>query len=108
METTVEDRWSLPVMWRRLARGRAVFASTKLAAGRRGSYFRAIVNGGVAHPTEESIQVDWWTRKDVSAGMAEVFAVRALDALVAGVPFIRGRTMDSGLMIDTHAADGTP
>jgi len=73
--------------------------------------FRATVNGGDAHPTEESIQVDWWTREDVSARMAEVFAVRVLDALVAEVPLIR---LHDGikLLTDRHpeapAADATP
>jgi 8-oxo-dGTP diphosphatase len=43
--------------------------------------FRARIIGGQPGPTEESAAVDWWTSDQVTANMAETFAVRVLDAL---------------------------
>jgi 8-oxo-dGTP pyrophosphatase MutT (NUDIX family) len=51
--------------------------------------FRARIVGGQPGPTEESQQVDWWTRDAVTAQMAETFAVRVTDALDAEQPAIR-------------------
>lgn len=43
--------------------------------------FRASVVDGVAGPTAESVQVDWWTLETVVREMAETFAVRVHDAV---------------------------
>lgn len=51
--------------------------------------FRAHVVGGEARPSDETVGIDWWPAEIVSAEMAEVFAVRVLDALDGAVPAIR-------------------
>jgi 8-oxo-dGTP pyrophosphatase MutT (NUDIX family) len=51
--------------------------------------FRAQVVGGTAGPTEESAAIEWWTADEVTAHMAETFAVRVLDALDASEVAIR-------------------
>jgi 8-oxo-dGTP diphosphatase len=51
--------------------------------------FRVHIVSGQPGPTEESQQVDWWTRDEVMKQMAETFAVRVLDALDADWPAIR-------------------
>lgn len=43
--------------------------------------FRAEIVGGVPAPTEETSAVAWWSRAEVATRMAEVHAVRILDAL---------------------------
>jgi 8-oxo-dGTP diphosphatase len=46
--------------------------------------FRAQITGGNPQPTAESAVVEWWTLATVRERMAEVFAVRVLDALAEG------------------------
>ncbi len=48
--------------------------------------FRARATGGSPHPTDESQDVQWFTREEVIARVPEVYAVRVLDALDAADP----------------------
>lgn len=43
--------------------------------------FRCRPEGGQVRPSDESVEVDWLTADEVSVRMAEVYAVRVLDAL---------------------------
>jgi ADP-ribose pyrophosphatase YjhB (NUDIX family) len=52
-----------------------------LALGVVALVFQARVMAGRARPTEESAQVEWWTRAAVAERMDETFAVRVLDAV---------------------------
>jgi 8-oxo-dGTP diphosphatase len=51
--------------------------------------FRAQIVSGQPGPAEESQAVDWWSREQVAANMAETFVVRVLDALAGDGPAIR-------------------
>jgi 8-oxo-dGTP diphosphatase len=52
--------------------------------------FRCRVTGGAPHTTNESNQVAWLTRDEVTDRMSEAFAIRITDALdFAGTPAIR-------------------
>ena len=48
--------------------------------------FRAHVIGGAPTPTPEGQAVRWFTRDEVAELLAEVYAVRVLDALDAAMP----------------------
>ncbi len=43
--------------------------------------FRCRTESGAGRPSDESVEVDWLTPAEVSDRMAEVYAVRVLDAL---------------------------
>ncbi|WP_231391570.1 NUDIX domain-containing protein [Nocardiopsis sp. CNS-639] len=51
--------------------------------------FRCRPFGGVELPTSESVDVEWITPEQVSERMAEVYAVRLLDALDISPPHVR-------------------
>lgn len=51
--------------------------------------FRCRPVGGEAHPTAEAADVAWLSPREVEALMADAFAVRLLDALSYGGPFVR-------------------
>ncbi|MEW1567770.1 NUDIX domain-containing protein [Streptomyces sp. NPDC093509] len=51
--------------------------------------FRCKPSGGTERTSSESTGVDWLTPEEVSERMAEVFAVRLLDALDGNGPHVR-------------------
>ncbi len=51
--------------------------------------FRCRPLSGVERTSDESVAVEWLTKEEVSARMAEVFAVRVLDALDPSEPHVR-------------------
>jgi len=51
--------------------------------------FRCRPLAGEAHPTDEASRVAWLTPEQVGLHMAEAFAIRLLDALDDGGPYVR-------------------
>lgn len=51
--------------------------------------FRCRPVGGEEHPSDESVDVRWFTRGEVENHMVEAYAVRVLDALDTGEPRVR-------------------
>ncbi|WP_371671469.1 NUDIX domain-containing protein [Streptomyces sp. NBC_00289] len=51
--------------------------------------FRCKPSGGTERTSSESTEVDWLTPEEVSERMAEVFAIRLLDALDGNGPHVR-------------------
>ncbi|WP_234376286.1 NUDIX hydrolase [Streptomyces sp. CB01201] len=51
--------------------------------------FRCKPSGGTERTSSESTAVDWLTSEEVSERMAEVFAIRLLDALDGNGPHVR-------------------
>ncbi|MFD3457260.1 NUDIX hydrolase [Streptomyces sp. NPDC058691] len=51
--------------------------------------FRCKPSGGTERTSEESTAVDWLTPEEVAERMAEVFAIRLLDALDSAGPHVR-------------------
>ncbi|MFE9805906.1 NUDIX hydrolase [Streptomyces sp. NPDC005548] len=61
--------------------------------------FRCKPSGGTERTSSESTAVDWLTPEEVSERMAEVFAIRLLDALDGNGPHVRshdGRRLIAG------------
>jgi ADP-ribose pyrophosphatase YjhB (NUDIX family) len=61
--------------------------------------FQCNPSGGEGRPTSEATAVKWLTPEEVKNNMAEVYAVRLLDALGASPPQIRshnGKSLDNG------------
>ncbi|MDT0454031.1 NUDIX hydrolase [Streptomyces hesseae] len=62
--------------------------------------FRCHPVGGVERPSDESVAVSWLTPEEVTATMAEAYAVRLLDALSGIAPPVRihdGQRLMSGV-----------
>ncbi|WP_415936275.1 NUDIX hydrolase [Streptomyces sp. 039-1] len=63
--------------------------------------FRCKPSGGTERTSSESTAVDWLTPEEVSERMAEVFAIRLLDALDGNEPHVRSH--DGRRLISEHA-----
>lgn len=63
--------------------------------------FRCKPSGGTERTSSESTAVDWLTPEEVSERMAEVFAIRLLDALDGNGPHVRSH--DGRRLISEHA-----
>jgi ADP-ribose pyrophosphatase YjhB (NUDIX family) len=61
--------------------------------------FAARIASGTPGPTEEAVQVAWWSLTRIQAETPAVFAVRVADAL-AGGPAIAVRTHDGVKLLD--------
>lgn len=65
--------------------------------------FRATISRGTPGPTEETRACQWWTPQQVTERMAEVHAIRVLDALHSNVPAVRAH---DGVRLRSGTTDG--
>lgn len=66
--------------------------------------FRCRPVGGEEHTSDESVDVSWFTRKEVESHMVEAYAVRVFDALDSDGPQVRAHDGRRLLPHDAPAA----